>query len=179
MTGYTQAEANIRKTWFLMGGFLVIIILIGWAFSEYTDNLSFLYIAIIFSFVSNFFSFFFSDKVALSIAGAKKVNYQNAYDLKLIRIVENLAITAGLKTPKIYIIEDESMNAFATGRNEKNASIAFTRGIINNLEKVELEGVAAHELAHIKNKDILIMTIVVTLVGVVAMISDLFMRVSV
>ncbi|MCK5589038.1 MAG: M48 family metallopeptidase [Candidatus Pacebacteria bacterium] len=177
-TGYTQAEKNIRKTWILMGGFLIFIIFLGWLFAQYTQNPIILYFAVGFALISNFFSYFFADKVVLSVTGAKKADPHVSDDLKIIRIVENLAITAGLPTPKIYIIKDDAINAFATGRNPKNASVAFTRGLLKNLEKKETEGVAAHEISHIKNRDIMVMTIVVTLVGVVAIFSDLFIRMS-
>jgi heat shock protein HtpX len=129
-----------------------------------------------FSLLMNFFSYFFSDKVALSMAGAKEADPSDP-DGKIVRhVVETLAIASGMPTPKIYIIEDAGMNAFATGRKPSNSAVAFTRGIVRALDKKELEGVAAHELSHIQNRDILVMTIVVALVGVVSMITDFFFR---
>ena len=176
MSAYTQAEKNIRKTWALMGGFLVFVIFIGWGASYFFNSPIILYGATAFALFGNFFSYFFSDKVALSMSGAKPADPKNPEDKALIRLVENLSIASGLPTPKIYIIEDQSMNAFATGRDPKHASVAFTRGIIKALDKTELEGVAAHELSHIKNRDILVMTVVVTLVGILSVLMDMAMR---
>ncbi len=175
-TPHVQAKANIRKTWFLMGGFLIFIIAIGWGLSYMYDNPAILYIAVAVSFIGNFFSYFNSDKVALKMSGAKPMDPKNPQHKVALRIVENLAISQGMPTPRVYIIEDSAMNAFATGRNPKNAAMAFTTGIIDGLEKKELEGVAAHELSHIKNRDILVMTIVVVLVGFISIIADMFMR---
>jgi heat shock protein HtpX len=175
-TQYNQIQSNKNKTYLLMGSFGLIFITLGYIFSYVYENQAILYGAVIFSVLSNFFSYFFSDKVALKASGARRANAKNPADARAIRIVENLAIASGMKTPKVYIIDDRAMNAFATGRNQENASIAFTSGIIEVLDKSELEGVAAHEMSHIKNRDIMVMTIVVTLVGVLALVSDMFMR---
>ncbi len=175
-TQYSQIRSNKNKTYILMSSFALIFIALGYIFSQVYGNPAILYGTVIFSIISNFLSYFFSDKVALSVSGAELANPNNPLDLRAIRIVENLAITIGIKAPKVYIIDDNAMNAFATGRNPENASIAFTRGIIEVLNKAELEGVAAHEMSHIKNRDILVMTIVVTLVGILALVSDMFMR---
>ncbi len=176
ITTYKQSQINIRKTWMLMGGFFILFVVIGWGFSYYFGNPIIFYIAIAISIILNWFSFFFSDKVALSITGAKEANRKTENGTRVIRAVENMAITAGIQTPKAYIIEDSAMNAFATGRGPKHSAIAISRGLLENLNKNELEGVIAHEMAHIKNRDILIMTVVVTLVGTVAIIADLFIR---
>jgi len=176
MTPHLQARANVRRTWFLMGSFLTIVIAAGWALSYVYGDPTILYAAVAFSFIGNFFSYFNSDKVALKMSGAKPMDPKNADHRVALRIVENLAISQGMPTPRVYIIEDSAMNAFATGRNPKNAAMAFTTGIIKELEKKELEGVAAHELSHIKNRDILVMTIVVVLVGFISIIADMFMR---
>ena len=175
-TSQMQAKANVRKTWYLMGSFFVFIIAIGWGLSYMYNDPSILYAAVGFSFIGNFFSYFNSDKVALKMSGAKPMDPKNPDHKRVLRVVENLAISQGMPTPRVYIIEDTAMNAFATGRNPKNAAMAFTTGIIDKLEKNELEGVAAHELSHIKNRDILVMTIVVVLVGFISIIADLFMR---
>lgn len=175
-TTYTQSQSNIRKTWLLMGGFLIFVILIGWGVSWYFNNPAILYGAVLFSTFGNFFSFFFSDKVALSISGAKPADRSTENGTRIVRAVENMAITAGIKTPKAYIINDASMNAFATGRGPEHSAIAVSSGLLEKLDKNELEGVIAHEISHIKNRDILIMTVVVTLVGMVAVLSNLFMR---
>jgi len=175
-TLYTHQDENVRKTWFLMTIFLVIVIALGWSFSQVFADPIILYIAIIFSIGMNFLSYWSSDKIALKMSGAveaDKIQYRD-----LLNIIENLSITAGLPAPKTYIIQDVSPNAFATGRNKEHASIAVTTGLLNLLEKNELEGVIAHELSHIGNKDILLSTVVVVLVGFVALLSDLFIRMS-
>jgi len=176
LTPHLQAKANIRKTWMLMGSFLIFIIAIGWSLSYLYNDVSILYIAVGIALFGNIFSYFNSDKIALATSGAKPIDPKNPDHRVVKRIVENLAISQGMPTPRIYIIDDMAMNAFATGRDPKHAAMAFTTGIIKGLEKNELEGVAAHELAHIKNRDILVMTIVVVLVGFISIIADMFMR---
>lgn len=173
-TLYTQVEKNIRKTWFLISFVLTLIILLFWVFSRAYGNPLILYAGVVFSFIFNFISYWYSDKIVLKISKAVPANREN--EKELFRIVENLSIASGFPTPKIYIIEDQALNAFATGRNPKNGVIAVTRGLLNRLEKLELEGVIAHELSHIANRDILISTIVVVLVGALVMISDWFLR---
>ncbi len=171
---YTQRDSNIRKTWFLMTMFLVLVILVGWVLSYANNMPEILYIAVLFSFIMNFFAYWKSDKVALAVSGAKETKREgNEY---IYRIVENLSITAGLPTPKIYIINSPQINAFATGRNAEHGVIAVTAGAIEKLENEELEGVIAHELAHIGNRDILLQTVVVVLVGLIAILSDIFFR---
>jgi len=173
-TLYTQQSKNIRKTWLLMSVFLIIVVGIGWVFSQIYGDSSFVVIAVIFSLFMNFFSYWFSDKIVLAMSGAKPISRED--DLEIYRIVENLCITAGLKVPKLYMIDDPSPNAFATGRNQEHAAVAVTSGLRQILDKNELEGVIAHELSHIGNKDILISTIIVILVGFVALLSDFFLR---
>jgi len=174
MSLYAQQSKNIRKTWLLMSVFLIVVVGIGWVFSQIYGNSSFVVVAVVFSLFMNFFSYWFSDKIVLTMSGARPI--KRGDDLELYRIVENLCITAGLKTPKIYMINDPSPNAFATGRNQEHATVAVTSGLRQILDKNELEGVIAHELSHIGNKDILISTIVVILVGFVALMSDFFLR---
>lgn len=173
-TIYTYKESNIRKTWFYITFFLTFVIFLGWLVSYIFENQAILWISVILAFVMNFFSYWYSDKVVLTLSQAREIKKEDMPELY--RIVENLSITAGLPLPKIYLIEESQPNAFATGRNEKNAVIAVTRGLLEKLERAELEGVMAHELAHIGNKDTLLSTIVVVLVGIVALISDLFLR---
>lgn len=176
-TLYTHKDENVRKTWFLMTTFLVVVILFGWIFSQTFDNPIILYVAIIFSLIMNISSYWYSDKIALKMSGATiadKSEYKN-----LLNIVENLSITAGLPAPKVYVIKDPSPNAFATGRNAENAAVAVTTGLLDILDKTELEGVIAHELSHIGNKDILLSTVIVVLVGFVALLSDFFLRISI
>ncbi len=176
MTLYTEQSNNVRRTWFLMAIFLVIIVAIGYFVSYYYSNPAILYFAIIFSVVMNITSYWFSDKIALASTGAIEADESEYKELH--RIVENLSITAGLPKPKVYIIDDMAPNAFATGRNKEHSAVAVTRGLLQMLDRNELEGVIAHELAHIGNRDILLSTVVVVLVGFIAMLSDMFLRMS-
>jgi len=174
MTLYTQQNNNVRKTWFLLTLFLVVVIGVGFIFSQAYNNPGILYIAIIFSLVMNVASYWWSDKIVLSMSGAKPALHE--IHQELFHIVENLSITAGLPMPKVYIIEDQAPNAFATGRNKEHSVVAVTTGLLAVLNKNELEGVVAHELSHIGNRDILLSTVVVVLVGFLAMASDIFIR---
>lgn len=173
-TLYTHQLENINKTWLLMIGFLGGVIGIGYFISQIYGNPTILYGFIGFSIVMNLVSFWFADKIALSSARAIPADEHHYRELH--QIIENLAITAGLPKPRVYIINDQAMNAFATGRNKNNAAVAFTTGLIANLDRSELEGVAAHELSHIGNRDILISTIAVVLVGFVSIVTDFFTR---
>jgi len=173
---YKNAESNVRKTWFYLFFFLVFIIFIGWVISLFLGDPGILYIAVIFSVLMNFFAYWYSDKIILRMNRAKPVEKQDSPELY--RLVENLCIAAGLPLPKIYIIEEAQPNAFATGRNEKNAVVAVTRGLLQKLDRAELEGVIAHELSHIGNKDMLLQTIVVSLVGTVVIVTDFFFRMA-
>ena len=175
-TLYTNQAKNIKKTWILMTTFLVVIIGLGWFFSYYLQSPLILIIAVIFSISMNFIAYWYSDKIVLKISGAKLINREENRDLW--NIVENLSITAGLPMPKLYIINDPAPNAFATGRNKEHAIIAVTTGLLSVLDKNELEGVIAHELSHIGNRDILILTVVVVLVGFITLLSDLFLRMT-
>ncbi|MDO8601121.1 MAG: M48 family metallopeptidase [bacterium] len=173
-TIYTNAESNIRKTWMLISVFLVIIIGFGWIFSQVFQNPVILIYAVIFSLIINIASFWYSDKVVLAITRAKPIKKQDSPELY--RLVENLCITAGLPSPPIYILEEAQPNAFATGRDKNHAVIAVTRGLLEKLDKAELEGVISHELSHIGNKDMLLMTMVVVLVGFISILSNIFTR---
>jgi heat shock protein HtpX len=173
---YTQQSRNIWRTWLLMGVFLVLVILIGFAASYYFDSFAILYIAVAFAFGMNFFAYWKSDSIALSSARAREVPYAEQPELH--RIVENLSITAGLPKPRVFVIDDAAPNAFATGRDAKHAAIAVTSGLLGMLERTELEGVIAHELSHIGNRDILVMTAAVVLVGFISVIADIALRVS-
>lgn len=175
-TLYTQAESNIRKTWILISLFLVFIIVLGWLFSQLLESPIILWIAVIFSILMSFSSYWYSDKIVLLISQAREVKKEDSPELY--RIVENLCITAGLPLPRIYIIEESQPNALATGRDPEHAVIAVTWGLLEKLERTELEGVISHELAHIGNRDMLLDSVVVVLVGLVALISDYFMRIS-
>ncbi|MFW5888427.1 MAG: M48 family metallopeptidase [Patescibacteria group bacterium] len=171
-TLYTHSDSNRRKTWFLMFSFLIFVILVGYVFSMALGNSLILYIAVGFSVVSAFVSYWWSDKIVLKMSDAREVKFED--NKELYRIVENLCITAGLPTPKIYIINDTAPNAFATGRDPEHAVVAVTKGLLQKLDRSELEGVIAHELSHIGNRDILIGTIATVLVGFVVLLADWF-----
>ncbi len=173
-TLYTQKYSNIRKTWLIFTLFFIFIIGVGWLFSRAYGDFRILYIAVFFSVFMNILSYWFSDKIVLRMANAKRIEKQNAPELY--NIVENLTITAGLAMPKIYIINDMAPNAFATGRNPKHAVVAVTEGLLRKLDRSELEGVIAHELSHIGNRDMFLQTIIVVLVGFIAILSDMFTR---
>src|SRR3989338_6447322 len=165
---YNNISKNVTKTWILMTLFFVIVIALGWFFSVYYGNPNILYFFVIFSILMNVVSYWFSDKIVLKLAGAREANRQEHFDLYT--SVENLAITAGLPKPKVYIINDPAPNAFATGRDKDHAVVAVTTGLLALLDKNELEGVLAHELSHIGNRDMLLSTVVVVLVGFVTII---------
>lgn len=171
---YTHQSQNIAKTWMLMTMFFIVVIGIGWFVSYYYGDPSILYFFVLFSIVMNITSFWFSHKIVLNLSGAKEAKREEYFDLYT--SVENLAITAGLPMPKVYVINDSAPNAFATGRDKKHAVVAVTTGLLQILEKNELEGVLAHELSHIGNRDMLVSTVAVVLVGFVSIISDMFMR---
>lgn len=173
-TLYTQQSANVRKTWFLMAGFLVIVIAIGYAVSWYLGDSTILYIAVIFALVMNIGSYWFSDKLVLKMTNA--IPADPTQHRELINIVENIAITTGLPMPKVYVVQDQSPNAFATGRNPEHAVVAATTGLLAILNRNELEGVMAHEMAHVGNRDMLVMTVAVVLAGFVAILADMLMR---
>lgn len=174
MTLYTHKYANIRKTWLLMTIFFGVVIGIGWVFSQLYGNPSILYIAVFLSILMNVISYFFSDRIVLALHRAKPVDMRE--NPELYRVLENLTITAGLPMPKFYIIDDPAPNAFATGRNPEHAVVAVTTGLLHILDRSELEGVLAHELSHIGNRDMLVSTVAVVLVGFVSILSDMFMR---
>lgn len=173
-TLYTHQGSNIAKTWFLMAMFFVIVIGIGYAVAWYLGDSSFLYIAVIFALVMNVGSYWFSDKLVVSMTGAKPVTRQEFPELW--NVVENLSIAAGLPMPKVYVVNDPAPNAFATGRDPQHAVVAATTGLLQILNRVELEGVMAHELAHVGNRDMLVSTVAVVLAGFVAILSDFFLR---
>lgn len=173
MTLYQQQSKNMRKTWALVLVFALVVIGLGWFLSYYFGDPSILYIAVMFALFMNVGSYWFSHKIVVSISGAKEAGPEHR---EISNMLENLAISQGMQKPKLYVIADPTPNAFATGRNEKHAVVAVTTGLVSLLEKNELEGVLAHELAHIKNKDMLLSTMVVVLVGFVSLIADMFLR---
>ena len=171
---YKERSRNIRKTWLLFTAFFVLVIGIGWIFGFLYDSPIILYIAVIFSVVMSFISYWYSDKIVLRMTRAKPVEKRD--NPELYNIVENLVITAGLPMPKLYFVDEAAPNAFATGRDPKHAVVAVTRGLMERLNRSELEGVIAHELSHIGNRDMLVSTVAVVLVGFIAILSDMFMR---
>ncbi len=173
-TLYTQQDSNVRKTWLLMGVFLAVVVGLGYFVSYYYNNPFILSFAIVFSVVMNIASYWWSDKLVLASTGAREADHDTYTELY--HLVENLSITAGLPMPKIYIVDDPAPNAFATGRDKNHAVVAVTTGLMGMLNKNELEGVIAHELSHIGNRDILLSTVIVVLVGMIAMIADMFTR---
>lgn len=173
---YTHQSQNVRRTWMIMLVFLIVVVGVGWGASQYFGNPVILLFAVVVSLAMNGGSFWFSSKIAIAASGAKPADEKEFSDLH--NMVENLAITAGLPKPKVYVINDPAPNAFATGRNPENAAIAVTTGLLETLDKVELEGVLAHELSHIGNRDILVMSVAIVLVGFIAIISDMVWRIT-
>lgn len=173
-TIWTHKESNIRKTWMLISIFLMLIVSLGWVFSQVYNNSSILVFAFLFSIFMSVSSYWWSDKIVVATTGAKPASEEQYHDLH--NLVENLAITAGLPKPKIYIVDSPQPNAFATGRNAEHALVAVTTGLLNMMERPELEGVLAHEMSHIGNQDMLVSTVVVVLVGAVQLLSDFMIR---
>ena len=175
MTIYNQISANKWRTWLIIGLFVVFITTLAYVFGQATGyGSSFVAFAIILSTIMSIGSYYYSDSIVLGMSGAKQI--QKKDNPHLFHLVENLCIGDGLPTPRIYVMEDSAPNAFATGRDPKHAVICFTTGILQKLNKAELEGVTAHELSHIKNFDIRLMAIVAVLVGIVALLADFFTR---
>jgi heat shock protein HtpX len=172
---YKEISRNKRKTFFLLFAFVLLIALVALAFNILLGfGLVGVVIAVVVAGGMAFFSYFYSDRVALAASRAKPADgpeYRRYHNL-----VEGLCIAAGLPKPRLYVVEDPSPNAFATGRNPKHAALAVTTGLLQMMNRVELEGVIAHELAHVKNYDILVSTVAVTAVGAIALISDLGLR---
>jgi heat shock protein HtpX len=174
LTFYDQIASNKQKTVLFLGFFLIFIISLGWLFSYVFNSPAILWIAVIISVVQALVGYYSGDKIALSISGAREIQKKN--NPRLWNIIENLSITAGLSMPKVYIIDDQAPNAFATGRDPKHSSVAVTAGLLDSLSDSELTGVIAHELSHVRNYDIRLMTILVVLVGVISLLADLFLR---
>jgi len=178
-TAWDQVSANTFKTWLIMFFFslftvgVIYILAMGFGYGQ-GSGLSLVGMALIFAGLMNFASYYWSDKIVLAVSGAKPISENS--NKELYRTVENLCIAAGLPTPKIYTIDDSATNAFATGRDPKHAAICFTTGILQKLNKQELEGVTAHELSHVGNRDTLLMGVVSVLVGMIAVLSDWFLR---
>lgn len=174
---YNQITANKRRTVFIILIFISLIVALGWFLNSYLGyGPETMVMAIIVSFFMTIISYYQGDKIALASSGAVRIKKEdNPY---VYRLVENLCITAGVPVPKIHIIDSPALNAFATGRDPAHASIAITTGLIQALENEELEGVIAHELSHVKNYDIRVMTIVIVLVGAISLLSQWFFRIQ-
>lgn len=178
-TAWDRVSQNVFKTWLIMFFFsffavgIIYILSRGMGFDE-MGGVGIVGIALIITGVINFASYYWSDKIVLGISSAKPIAKKD--NPEVYRTVENLCIAAGLPLPKIYTINDSAPNAFATGRDPKHAAIAFTSGILEKLNKQELEGVTAHELSHVGNRDTLLMAVVSVLVGTIALLTDFFMR---
>jgi heat shock protein HtpX len=173
---YEQISANKRKTVLLIFLFVLLLSAVGLAVDYFLRGgvVGIVIVAVIVT-VSSFVSYFNSDKVALRVAHARPadpVEYARYHNL-----VEGLCIASGLPKPRLYIVDDPAPNAFSTGRNPKHAAIAVTTGLLERMNRVELEGVLAHELSHIRNYDVLVMTLAVTMVGIIALLSDFFLRI--
>jgi heat shock protein HtpX len=175
-TLYTQQSRNVFRTWLLMGVFLVFVILIGFLAAQYFGNPAILYAAVALSIIMNIGAYWFSDKVAIASARAYPADETEYRELH--QVVENLSITAGLPKPRVYIINDTAPNAFSTGRNAKHAVVAVTTGLLSMMNRNELEGIVAHELSHVGNRDILVMTVAVVLVGFISVLANIFLRIS-
>lgn len=171
---YTEIAKNKRNSSLLVFAFILVTIGISWVFARALDSPIILYVATSISILYSWISYFNSDKMVLAVSGAREV--KKADSPELYRVVENLAITAGLPTPRVYIISDSAPNAFATGRDPEHAVVCVTEGLLQKLDKRELEGVIAHELSHIGNYDIRMMSLIAVLVSVIALLSDFFLR---
>lgn len=175
MTIYSAISSNKTKTWLIMGLFIILVTTLSYIFGKALGNgLSIVGFALVFSGIASFISYYYSDKLILTMSGASQI--QKKDNSELFRIVENLCIGAGIPMPKIYVINDSAPNAFATGRDPSHAVVCVTSGILDKLNKTELEGVIAHELSHIGNYDTRLMAVVSILVGVIALLADFFTR---
>lgn len=176
MDFYAQRASNIRRTWALALGFFVVVVAVGYAIAWYYGNPSILVIAFIIAVATNAYAYWASDTLVLSLNHARPAAREEFFDFYT--VAENLSITAGIPTPKLYVIDDPAPNAFATGRDEKHAVVCATTGLLQMMTRSELEGVIGHELSHIKNRDMLLMTVAVVLAGFVALAANLFLRFS-
>jgi heat shock protein HtpX len=175
MNIYKAISANIWKSYVIIALFILFAWTVAYIFGRATGYGPSIGLGIfIFSIIYSFVSYFYSDKIVLATSGAQQIEKKD--NPELFRIVENLAMGDGIPMPRVYIIDDPSPNAFATGRDPKHAAVAATTGILDRLNKSELEGVLAHELSHVKNYDTRLMAITAVLVGFIALLADLFMR---
>lgn len=172
---YERVASNVRKTWALIFVFVLLTAAIGWVFGYFTGVGAWAVpVAVGVSIAMSWGAYYSSDKIALSMSRAKPAD--RVRDRELVNHVESMAIAAGLPAPRVYVIDDLAPNAFATGRNPEHAAIAVTRGLVAKMNRDELEGVIAHEMAHVQNRDTLVMTVAVTLVGIIVLLADWMLR---
>lgn len=175
MTITSAIQANVTKTYFIMGAFVAFVILVGYVLGQSLGyGNSFMWFAVIFSVISSFVSYYWGDSLVLAMSQARPADRKRDFDF--FTVAENLSIAAGIPKPRLYVIEDTAMNAFATGRDPKHAVVVATTGILAKLDRRELEGVIAHELSHVKNFDTRLMAVVAVLVGTTAYLADMFLR---
>lgn len=175
MTLSSAIQSNVTKTYVIMVTFIVFVVLLGYVLGQalgYGND--FMWLAVFFSVISSFVSYYWGDSLVLTLSHARPADRKTDFDF--FTVTENLAIAAGMPKPRLYVIDDTAMNAFATGRDPKHAVVVATTGILSRLERRELEGVIAHELSHIKNYDTRLMAVVAVLVGTVAYMADMFLR---
>ena len=177
MNLYEQRSSNIWRTWMLIIGFVILTGVVGYAISWYYQNPAILVVAFVIAIATNIYAYWASDSLVLSLNKARPATREEFFDFYT--VTENMAIAAGLPMPKLYVIDDPAPNAFATGRNETHAVVCATTGLLAMMYRAELEGVVAHELSHVKNRDILLMTIAVVLAGFLALAANIFLRMSV
>jgi heat shock protein HtpX len=175
MTISSAIQSNVTKTYVIMAAFVAFVILVSYVLGVSLGyGTSFMWFAVLFSVISSFVSYYWGDSLILAMSGARPADRKRDFDFYT--VAENLAIAGGIPKPRLYVIEDTAMNAFATGRDPQHAVVVATTGILAQLERRELEGVIAHELSHIKNFDTRLMAVIAVLVGTVAYLADMFLR---
>lgn len=175
MSVYSHISSNKVETWVIVGLFTAFVAVVTYVFSRVMGfGPGAVGFAFIFAGVSSFLSYWFSDQIVLGISGARPASRER--DFHFYTVAENLALAARLPMPKLYVIDDTALNAFATGRGPDKAVICATTGLLDKLDRTELEGVIAHELAHVQNYDIRLMSVVSVMVGMIALLADLFLR---
>lgn len=181
---YESIDANKRKSWLIIIFFTIFIVGVSYILSQAlgayygypVSGLGLVGYALVFSGIMSFASCYWSDKIILSISGAHEASREN--DFQFYTVVQNLSLAAGLPMPRLYVIDDTAMNAFATGRDPQHAVVCATSGLLDRLNRTELEGVIGHELTHVSNLDIRLMSIVTVLVGLITLLSDALIRSS-
>jgi heat shock protein HtpX len=175
MTIHSQIQSNIVRTYVFMTGFVIFVVAASYVMGNALGyGNSWVYIAVLFSIISSFVSYYYGDKMVLAMSGARQADRKRDFDFYT--VTENLCIASGLPKPKLYVIDDTAMNAFATGRDPEHAVVCATSGLLTRLERREIEGVIAHELSHIQNYDTRLMAVVAVLAGTIAFLADMFMR---